>query len=146
MIDRNVMCHVWQQRSAERTLKSRQDFDGRDIPVAPTLARLVGAHVARHGEGDLFTVKYRAFLAGFHKAASAAGLPDKFSPRPLRHGFASTLLSQGIALTDVARWMVDDPRTVASAYAHLMPGQADSARDLLGADCAGVAAESAVAA
>jgi site-specific recombinase XerD len=50
----------------------------------------------------------------------------------LRHAFASARLPQGIALTDVSRWMGHaDTRETSRVYAHLMPGQADRARDLL---------------
>jgi hypothetical protein len=67
-------------------------------------------------------------------SSRAAGLPAGFTPHQLRHGFASTLLPAGVALTDVARWMGDEPRTVASVYAHLMPGQTERTLALLEQD------------
>jgi integrase len=114
-------------------LKHRHDFTGRDVPVSPSLAKLVSARP----DGDLFTCSYRSFLERFTRAAGKAGLPPGFTPHQLRHGFASTLLAGGIAMTDVARWMGDEVRTVASIYAHLMPGQTDRALALLESDYAG---------
>jgi len=114
-------------------LKHRHDFTGRDVPVSPSLARLVSARP----QGELFEITYRLFLARFTRAARKAGLPPGYTPHQLRHGFASTLLAGGIAMTDVARWMGDEVRTVASIYAHLMPGQTDRALALLESDYAG---------
>lgn len=139
-IDKQVTAHVWHQfdkKTGESIpLKSKRDFKGRDIPVPPTLARMVREYVAKHGEGRLFSIKYRRYLERFHKAAKVAGLPDNFIPHQLRHGFATTLLAKNMPLTDVSRWLGDDPRTVASTYAHLLRGQEDRARDLLEADLA----------
>jgi len=115
-VDGGVYVHVSRQHTEEGTLKHRKDFTGRDVPVAPSLA----AMVAERPDGPLFTVRYRTFLERFTKAAKAAGLPPEFTPHQLRHGFASALLPAGVAITDVARWMGDEVRTIANVYAHLM--------------------------
>lgn len=135
-IDGNVVVHVSRQVQNGQTvpLKHRRDYTGRDVPVSASLAKLVMARP----DGDLFTVTYRLFLARFTRAARAAGLPAGFTPHQLRHGFASTLLAGGIAITDVARWMGDEIRTL-EIYAHLMPGQTDRALALLESDYAGKA-------
>ena len=96
----------------------------------PSLAKLVSARPA----GDLFSTGYRSFLARFTSAARKAGLPRGFTPHQLRHHFASVLLPEGVALTDVARWLGDGAKTVAETYAHLMPGQTDRALALLESD------------
>jgi integrase len=136
-IDGSVQVHVWRQIQNGRTvpLKHRRDWTGRDVPVSPSLTALV----RERPQGDLFTVTYRLFLARFTRAARKAGLPPGFTPHQLRHGFASTLLAGGITITDVARWMGDEVRTVASIYAHLMPGQTDRALALLEQDYRGKA-------
>jgi integrase len=134
-VDHNVIVHVSRQIQHGEIvpLKHRRDFTGRDVPVNPSLAALVRARP----DGDLFTVNYRRFLDRFTRAARRADLPAGFTPHQLRHGFASTLLAGGITITDVARWMGDEVRTVASIYAHLMPGQTDRALALLESDYAG---------
>jgi integrase len=136
-IDGNVVAHVSRQIQGGQIvpLKHRRDFTGRDVPVSPSLAALV----RERPDGELFTVSYRLFLARFTRAARDAGLPAGFTPHQLRHGFASTLLAGGITITDVARWMGDEVRTVASIYAHLMPGQTDRALALLEQDYRGKA-------
>ena len=128
-IDGNVIVTVRRQVQGGQIvpLKHRRDYDGRQVPVSPSLVRLIKARP----DGDLFTTSYRQFLARFTRAARKAGLPQGFTPHQLRHGFASTLLAGGIPITDVARWMGDEVRTVASTYAHLMPGQTDRALALL---------------
>jgi integrase len=128
-IDGNTVAHVSRQVQSGKIvpLKHRRDYSGRDVPVSPSLAALVTARPA----GDLFTCSYRSFLERFTTAARKAGLPAGFTPHQLRHGFASTLLAGGIGITDVARWMGDEVRTVANIYAHLMPGQTDRALALL---------------
>jgi integrase len=134
-VNGGIVVHVSRQvqKGEIVPLKHRHDFAGRDVPVAPTLATLIAARE----DGPLFSVGYRSFLERFRKAAAKAGLPKEFTPHQLRHGFASTLLPAGVAITDVARWMGDEVRTVASTYAHLMPGQADRARALLEDDATG---------
>jgi integrase len=136
-VDGGTIVHVSRQVQNGQIvpLKHRRDFTGRDVPVSPSLAALV----RERPDGDLFSVVYRRFLDRFTRAARAAGLPAGFTPHQLRHGFASTLLPAGVALTDVARWMGDEPRTVASVYAHLMPGQTDRALALLEQDYQGKA-------
>jgi integrase len=131
-IDGNTVVHVSRQIQSGQIvpLKHRRDFTGRDVPVSPSLAALV----RERPDGDLFTVTYRRFLDRFTRAARKARLPAGFTPHQLRHGFASTLLAGGITITDVSRWMGDEVRTVASIYAHLMPGQTDRALALLEQD------------
>jgi integrase len=105
--------------------------------VSPSLARLVRSRPA----GDLFTTGYRSFLDRFTRQARKAGLPSGYTPHQLRHNFASTLLAGGIDIATVSRWMGDEVRTVASVYAHLLPGQTARALALLESDYQGNAQE-----
>jgi integrase len=136
-VDGHTIVHVSRQIQNGQIvpLKHRRDFTGRDIPVTASLAALVKERPA----GDLFTCRYTSFRDRFNRAARKAGLPQGFTPHQLRHGFASTLLAGGITITDVARWMGDEVRTVANIYAHLMPGQTDRALALLEQDYQGKA-------
>jgi integrase len=136
-VDGGTIVHVSRQIQNGKIvpLKHRRDYTGRDVPVTATLA----AMVRERPDGDLFTLKYTAFRGKFNRATRAAGLPAAFTPHQLRHGFASTLLAGGITITDVARWMGDEVRTVANIYAHLMPGQTDRALALLEQDYRGKA-------
>jgi integrase len=126
------------QNGVITTLKHRRDWTGREIPVPASLARLVCARP----DGDLFSCRYTSFRTRFTTAARKAGLPvgtDGFTAHQLRHGYASRLLAGGIALTDVARWLGDEIRTVASTYAHLMEGQEARALAILEQDDQGKA-------
>jgi len=134
-IDGNVIVRVRRQVQSGQIvpLKHRHDWEGREVPVSASLAKLVSERKA----GDLFSTSYRSFLDRFTRQARKAGLPAGFTPHQLRHGFASTLLAGGIDIATVSRWMGDEVRTVASTYAHLMPGQTDRALALLEDDYAG---------
>jgi integrase len=135
--DGSVQVNVSRQVQNGETvpLKHRHNYTGRDVPVSPSLAKLV----RERPDGDLFSTSYRQFLARFTHAARSAGLPAGFTPHQLRHGFASTLPAGGLPITDVASWMGDEVRTVAGIYAHLMPGQTDCALALLEQDYQGKA-------
>jgi integrase len=131
-IDGGTIVHVSRQVQSGQIvpLKHRRNWEGRDVPVTASLAALVKARP----QGDLFRCSYRSFLERFTRQAGKAGLPAGFTPHQLRHGFASTLLAGGIDIATVSRWMGDEVRTVASTYAHLMPGQTDRALALLESD------------
>jgi integrase len=65
---------------------------------------------------------YETVRVGFQNAAKRAGIPAGFRPHSLRHAFASTLLSRGVPITDVARWMGHkDIRETYITYSHFMP-------------------------
>lgn len=46
-------------------------------------------------------------------------------PHVMRHSFASNLVSAGVSLYKVAKWMGDDPRVVDKHYAKLTPDDGD---------------------
>ncbi len=70
-------------------------------------------------------------------AAKSAGIPAGFRPHSLRHAFASALLSRGVPITDVARWMGHkDIRETYMTYSHFMPEAEDRGVSVLDAEYA----------
>jgi integrase len=70
-------------------------------------------------------------------AAKGAGIPAGFRPHSLRHAFASALLSRGVPITDVARWMGHkDIRETYMTYSHFMPEAEDRGVAVLDAEYA----------
>jgi integrase len=70
-------------------------------------------------------------------AARSAGIPAGFRPHSLRHAFASALLSRGVPITDVARWMGHkDIRETYVTYSHFMPEAEDRGVAVLEAEYA----------
>jgi integrase len=95
-----------QLRDGQTTpLKARGAGEYRDVPVPTWLTALVKRYVMAHGSGRLFTLGYSAFIVQWRKHVRSAGLPVDFTPHQLRHAYASTLLSQLVPITDVARWL-----------------------------------------
>jgi integrase len=57
-------------------------------------------------------------------------LPDHFTYQQLRHGAASTLLSQGIPLPVVSKYLGHaDPSIMARVYSHIVYGMEDAAAE-----------------
>jgi integrase len=80
---------------------------------------------------------YETVRVGFQGAAKRAGIPARFRPHSLRHAFASALLSRGVPITDVARWMGHkDIRETYNTYSHFMPEAEDRAFAVLEAEYA----------
>jgi integrase len=120
-------------------LKARRAGEYRDIPCPGWVWAKVQAHVREHGtdDGYLFSrpgggrVGYDRYIRRFHTAARRALLPD-LTPHGLRHLYASRLLSAGVPLTDVSKFLGHrDVNITAQVYAHLMPSSWDRARDAL---------------
>ena len=88
------------------------------------------------GNDRLYAV-YATILGQFHGAAKSAGIPVGFRPHSLRHAFASALLSRGVPITDVARWMGHrDIRETYNTYSHFMPEAEDRGVAVLDAEYA----------
>ena len=77
----------------------------RNIPLAPTLERLIKEHIARFGLGPeelLFknrvggVLRYKDAARSFRIAARKIGLPEREGLHVLRHTFASMLIQQGV--------------------------------------------------
>ena len=68
----------------------------------------------------------------FASAATGAGLPGGFTVHQLRHLYASKLLTSGIPITDVSKWLGHrDINVTHQIYSHLVPESWDRAREVL---------------
>ncbi|SBV04009.1 Site-specific recombinase XerD [Streptomyces sp. Ncost-T6T-1] len=73
----------------------------------------------------------------FKKACLLAGLVDldgkaKYTPRSLRHFFASTALANGVPIHEVSRWLGHrSVKTTVDIYGHLLPGAWERCREVL---------------
>lgn len=80
-------------------------------------------------------VMHRSYLKPFSKAADDAGIPEGFTPHSLRHVFASSLLSAGVPITDVAKWLGHrDINVTYAIYGHLVPAALGRAIETLNAE------------
>jgi integrase len=120
-------------------LKHRKRGEYRDVVVPGWLWEIV----KDLPEGPLCPGNYRFYplyetvRQQFHGAAKNAGIPAGFRPHSLRHAFASTLLSRGVPITDVARWMGHkDIRETFNTYSHFMPEAEDRGVAVLDAEYA----------
>ena len=78
---------------------------------------------------------YKRYLRSFQREAKNAGIPAGFTPHSLRHAFVSALLTRGVAITDVARWVGHKNIQVTyGIYGHLIPSAAAKAASVLDAE------------
>ena len=81
--------------------------------------------------------RYEAVRVRLGKTAAAAGIPAGFRAHSLRHAFVSALLSRGVPITDVARWVGHkDIRETYQTYSRFMPEAEDRALGVLAAEYA----------
>lgn len=119
-------------------LKARKANEFRDIPVPSYLWAMVkdltdGYLFMRNGK----FLTYSSYLKSFKRYAAKAGIPDGFTPHSLRHAFVSALLTRGVAITDVARWVGHRDISITFAtYGHLIPSAAAKAVSVLDAEFA----------
>jgi len=111
-------------------LKGRRPGEYRDVPVPAWLWAKVQDHGA---DGYLFPgATYSVYRHRFASAAAGAGLPDGFAVHQLRHLYASKLLTSGIPITDVSKWLGHrDINVTHQIYSHLVPESWDRAREVL---------------
>jgi integrase len=121
-------------------LKHRKTGEYRDVPVPAWLWEKVkdlppGPLIP--GNNSRVYQVYGTVLTAFHAAAKDAGIPAGFRPHSLRHAFASTLLSRGVPITDVARWLGHkNINETYLTYSHFMPEAEDRAVSTLDAEYA----------
>ncbi len=121
-------------------LKHRKAGEYRDVPVPGWLWEKVrdlpnGPLIP--GNKDRAYQIYSTVFRTFKNAAKDAGIPGGFRPHSLRHAFASTLLSRGVPITDVARWLGHrDINETYRTYSHFMPEAEDRAVATLDAEYA----------
>lgn len=73
----------------------------------------------------------RNFRRQLDLAASAAGLPEWFTPYSLRHTCASIMAQQGVPVTTAAAILGHDPAMFLRVYSHLYPGDMRGAASAL---------------
>jgi integrase len=124
-----------------RHIKWRDEDDhGRDVPLPDAVAMALRRHLKQYGtwgdEGLLFPnvtrtgmlYRYYWYTKLWSPALSAASIAY-FKPHSLRHFYASSLLSQGVPITEVSVWLGHSSVSVTEEYyAHLMPDAPDRAR------------------
>ena len=140
--DGGTVLRVFEQasRDGKKTmpLKHRKAGEYRDIPVPAYLWDMV----KDLPDGYLFIMDgklpvYSTYRPSFNRLARKAGIPEGFTPHSLRHAFVSALLSRGVPITDVAKWLGHRNINVTYAtYGHLVPSSLGRAQDVLNAEYA----------
>lgn len=116
-------------------LKQRKAGEFRDIPVPGYLREMVASLPDGYIFGD--APDYKKYLYAFKREAKAAGIAQGFTPHSLRHAFVSALLTRGVAITDVARWVGHrDISVTFGTYGHLIPSADARAVSVLDAEFA----------
>jgi integrase len=121
-------------------LKHRKAGEYRDVPVPAWLwervRELPDGPLVPGNNGRPYQL-YNTVRPVFKNAARDAGIPEGFRPHSLRHAFASTLLSRGVPITDVARWLGHrNINETYLTYSHFMPEAEDRALSTLEAEYA----------
>ncbi|HEY0932963.1 MAG TPA: hypothetical protein VGD91_04385, partial [Trebonia sp.] len=126
----------------ERGLKHRAASETRAIPIPPELARLLRAHLKRHGmapDGRVFQTARGGILqdSGYNEvwneARREALTPAQYRsplgrrPYDLRHAAVSLWLNSGVPATEVARRAGHGVAVLLKVYAHCIDGQATAA-------------------
>jgi integrase len=127
------ICQQVDQAGELIPLKQRKAGEFRDIPVPGYLRAMVDSLPDGYLFGD--GPDYKSYLYAFKREARKAGIPGGFTPHSLRHAFVSALLTRGVAITDVARWVGHrDISVTFSVYGHLIPSAAARAASVLDAE------------
>jgi len=80
---------------------------------------------------------YSSYRHTFKLQAGKARIPAAFTPHSLRHAFVSALLSHGVPITDVAKWLGHrNINTTYATYGHLVPSSLGRALEVLNAEYA----------
>jgi integrase len=116
-------------------LKARKVGEFRDIPLPTWLLDKIEAHIAEFGDGYLFAdftsgaKSVSNFRSTFNRGKAKAGVP-KLHPHNLRHRYASVMLSAGIPVSDVSRFLGHrDINLTIGTYGHMMPSSSVRARE-----------------
>ncbi|MET8680917.1 tyrosine-type recombinase/integrase [Streptomyces sp. NPDC004647] len=109
---------------------------GRKVPVVDVTREEWDTHLGTYGtwgdegwfyESETYAERFPArstFASRWNKAIEKAGLEDrKFTPKSLRHYFASVAIGAGVPLPELAVWMGHaSSKTTETVYVHLLPG------------------------
>jgi integrase len=108
-----------------------KDRENRTIPLTDEFAAWLGDHYGRpepyllHPEVKRGRYRYRYdFRTKFENLTRRCELPD-LTFHDLRRTFASLLVSRGVSLYKVAKWLGDTIPVVESTYGHLIPQDRD---------------------
>ncbi|MDQ6911171.1 MAG: site-specific integrase [Actinomycetota bacterium] len=112
----------------------------RVVPLPRSVADEFAVHLDRRpqdAEAFVFVtstgcpIGLRNFRRRLDSAATAAAMPEWFTPYMLRHTCASLMASQGVPITTAAAIMGHDPAMFLRTYAHLYPGDMRGAAAVL---------------
>ncbi|WP_407550125.1 tyrosine-type recombinase/integrase [Streptomyces sp. Pv4-95] len=142
-------------------LKHQLEKECRDVPTALFIEQEIDAHLlkwkpmpvvftgqkgrrirletffAPHQPGVGVMPSISSYGHQFKGACLAAGLVDldgnaKYTPRSLRHFFASTALANGVPIHEVSRWLGHrSVKTTVDIYGHLLPSAWGRCREVL---------------
>lgn len=142
-------------------LKHRLEKEYRDVPTALFIEQEIDAHLSKWKPVPVVFTGLKGkrirldtlFAPGqpgvgvmpsiasyghqFKKACLSAGLVDldgkaKYTPRSLRHFFASTALANGVPIHEVSRWLGHrSVKTTVDIYGHLLPSAWDRCREVM---------------
>lgn len=111
-----------------------KDRDHRTIPLTEEFAQFLRGYVKTLPAGAVYMLAPRAaqgraryrfdFRKRFEAVAQQCGLED-LTFHDLRRTFASLLVSRGVSIYKVARWLGDLVEVVERSYGHLLPQDAD---------------------
>jgi integrase len=141
--DGTVLRVTWQASrdgSKKMPLKHRKQGEYRDVPVPSWLWEMVKdapeGPLTPGRNGKLFK-SYQVTFGRFKNAASAAGIPEGFTPHSLRHAYASAMLARGVQITELAHFLGHrDINMTRNIYGHLLPSAAKRAVAALDAEYA----------
>lgn len=141
--DGTVLRVMWQAApdgGSKTALKRRRQGEYRDVPVPSWLWQMVKDMpdgVLMPGRDGRPYQRYKAVYGRFIRAASAAGIPEGFTPHSLRHAYASAMLARGVQITELAHFLGHkDINTTHAVYGHLLPSAAKRAVSALDAEFA----------
>lgn len=135
-----------QNRKGEGEWYAKTDNSERDVPITPTLARLILEHIRRGYSGTRYLFRAPGRDRPIHRSTSdrwtarcfeAAGIRygrtegDGLTLHHLRHSYATMLLSQGVSIAVVAELMGDTQEVVLQTYSHALPNDRDRALAIL---------------
>lgn len=141
--DGTILRVTWQASrdgSKKMPLKHRKQGEYRDVPVPSWLWEMVKdapeGPLTPGRNGKLFK-SYQVTFGRFKNAASAAGIPEGFTPHSLRHAYASAMLARGVQITELAHFLGHrDINMTHNIYGHLLPSAAKRAVAALDAEYA----------
>ncbi len=116
---------------AERVITIEDGKGGkrREVPIRPDLARLLALHIGKRRTGPLFPSREKGKGARprvytrqrigqmVRSTADAAGITKRIYPHLLRHTMATRLLTVGMDITDVQRFLGHDDISTTRIYA-----------------------------